>query len=481
VRGGAALLVAEAFDFALRIVSVVVLARMLAPEHFGLLAMVTAVTAIAERFKDLGLAAATVQRESITAPQISTLFWMNVAVGAALMLCVGAMAPLLVSFYGDPRLHYITLALAVGFLFGGLVVQHQALLRRQMRFGALAAIQIGASLISVALAVVAALLDYGYWALVIREVSRSMLVALGTWVALPWVPAGPSRGTGTRVMVKFGWDVTAFNFVWFLSSNFDQILIGRLFGASVLGLYRQGVNLVLAPIGQLTFPINSVAEAGLSRLRNHPEDYRRYFSRTVATISCITMPAAAFLAVFAEPIVIVVLGEKWKEATPFFQLFAISILFRPAVAVTGAVLISSGMSRRYLHSGMIGGCGLVACVAAGAPWGALGIAWGHVAYSYLLLPPIIAWIIRGSPVRLKDLTQAMVRPLIATGLAGLALLSLRALTPSFSPVAQLAAGAAAAPILVLGLWATLPGGLAEIQGIVKGAKGLLRRQTQPSA
>jgi len=479
VRGGAALMVAEAFDFTFRIVSVVILARMLLPEHFGVIGMVTAITAIAERFKDMGLSAATVQRETITAAQVSNLFWINAAVGVAMMLGVAVLAPLLVRFYHEPRLLDITLALATGFLFGGLVVQHQALLRRQMRFGSISFIQIGASLLSLVVAVAVALMDYGYWALVVREVSRSIFVAVGTWIALPWVPSGPSRRTGIRSMVRFGGDVTAFNFFWFLSANFDQILVGRLFGATSLGLYRQGVNLVLSPITQLSYPVHSVAEAGLSRLQDRPDEYRRYVSRTVTTIACMTMPLAAFLAVFAKPIVLVVLGETWQEAAPFFQLFAIAVFFQPAVSVTGAILISSGLSRRYLQSGLIGAVGLVICVAAGAAWGAIGVAWGHVAYSYILVPPMIAWIIMGTPVRLRDLVDAMARPLVASLLSAAALLAARDAMSAFSPLAILMVGAALAPLLVLGFWALLPGGIGEIRTIIGGATTLLRREPAP--
>jgi PST family polysaccharide transporter len=475
VRAGAALMLAEAFDFAFRILSVVILARMLLPEHFGIIGMVTAITAIVERFKDLGLSAATVQRETITPAQVSNLFWVNVAVGSALMLGVAALAPLLVRFYHEPRLFDITLALAAGFFFGGLAVQHQALLRRQMRFGALAVIQISASLLSLAVAIAMALADFGYWALVAREVLRAVFIAAGTWIALPWRPMLPSKGTGVKSMLKFGGDVTAFNFLWFLSANFDQILVGRLFGATALGLYRQGVNLVLSPITQLTYPIHSVAEAGLSRLQGHPEDYRRYVARTITTISAMTMPLAVFLAVFAEPIVLVVLGEKWRHAAPFFQLFAVAVFFRPAVSVTGAVLISSGLSRRYLHSGAIGATGLVICVAIGAAWGATGVAWGHVAYSYLLVPPMIAWIVRGTPIKFLDIVRAMARPLLASLVCAALLLWSATLTAPLAPLLQLIVGAIVAPPVILGVWAALPGGAAELRIILGGAAALLRR------
>jgi O-antigen/teichoic acid export membrane protein len=138
-------MVAECADFAIRLGSVAVLARLLVPEYFGLLSMVTAITSIAERFKDLGLSNATIQKREITHEQVSTLFWLNAGMGVAMMLVVAGLAYPVSLFYADARLIPITSAIAIGFPLSGMAIQHQALLRRQMKFTQLAAIQISAS------------------------------------------------------------------------------------------------------------------------------------------------------------------------------------------------------------------------------------------------------------------------------------------------------------------------------------------------
>ena len=175
LRAGAIAMSAEAIEFVLRLGSLAVLARLLIPEYFGLISMVMALTAIAERFKDLGLALVTVQRKEITYEQVSTLFWLNAALGLLIFLLIAACARPIADFYGDSRLFTITLVIATGFLWGGITIQHQALLRRQMQFGRLAAIQLSASVLSIVVAVVLAVLDFGYWALVAREVLRNVI------------------------------------------------------------------------------------------------------------------------------------------------------------------------------------------------------------------------------------------------------------------------------------------------------------------
>ncbi|HMB74087.1 MAG TPA: oligosaccharide flippase family protein, partial [Gammaproteobacteria bacterium] len=209
VRGGLFNAVAEGADFILRVGSIAILARLLVPEHFGLIGMVTAITAIAERFKDLGLSVVTVQREEISHEQVSALFWVNAALGLAAGLIVAALAVPIASFYADERLVYITLAIALTFVWGGLAIQHQAILRRSMKFGQIATINISASLGSIVIAIVLAANGFGYWALVAREVARSVLVAIGTWACCRWVPSLPTRRTGARAMVSFGGSVTA--------------------------------------------------------------------------------------------------------------------------------------------------------------------------------------------------------------------------------------------------------------------------------
>ena len=157
IRGGAVVIAAQAIQFVLRTCSTVVLARLLSPEDYGLFGMTTVVVNFAHLFKDLGLSAATVQKAEINHQQVSTLFWINLAISCAIALIVVVLAPVVAGFYNEPLLTGITLALAINFVFSGLIVQHQALLQRQMRFSSLAKIQIVSMLVGVIAAIVSGL------------------------------------------------------------------------------------------------------------------------------------------------------------------------------------------------------------------------------------------------------------------------------------------------------------------------------------
>jgi O-antigen/teichoic acid export membrane protein len=459
IHSGAFAMGAEGVEFVLRLGSIIVLARLLVPEQFGLVAMVTAITAVAERFKDLGLSVATVQRKEISHDQVSTLFWVNTATGLGITFLIAALAVPIARFYGDPRLVPICIALGSTFFFGGITIQHQALQRRLMRFGQLALIQIGAGAVSVAIAIAVALMDYGYWALVAREVSRSVLVLLGTWLCIPWIPGRPSRQADVKSMLIFGGDVTAFSLVWsFVTFNLDQILIGKLFGATQLGLYRQGINLVLAPITQLSFPVSTVAEATLSRLQDATDRYHRYYLRFLGALTSLTMPLAGFVVVFAEEIVHVALGARWVASGDYLRIFAIAALVRPAAFTAGFVMVTCGMSRRYLWWGLFQSIGLAAFLLIGVQWGPKGVAFAHVAASYLLLLPLLYWAFIDTPIRLEDFASTVQKPLAATLVMATVLFAVKFTGPVDGRLRLLALGGALALPAYLGAWLLLPGG-----------------------
>src|SRR5712691_2570431 len=170
IRGGFAKALAQGASLVLRMGSLMVLARLLAPRDFGLVGMVAAFTGVLNLFRDFGLSSATVQRLNVTDDQISTLFWINVLVGVILGLLLMAMAPVVVIFYHEPRLLWVTVILAAAFIFNGAGVQHTALLERQMRFTALATIDVISLVVSTFIGISIAVAGFGYWALVAAAV-----------------------------------------------------------------------------------------------------------------------------------------------------------------------------------------------------------------------------------------------------------------------------------------------------------------------
>ncbi|HKF56734.1 MAG TPA: lipopolysaccharide biosynthesis protein, partial [Blastocatellia bacterium] len=311
VRGGLATITSQGTQFLLQSVMTVVLARLLTPADFGIVAMVVAVTGLGQAFADLGLSEATIQREDINDRQVSALFWINVAIGLALMLITVGLAPILAWFYHEPRLKEIALVLSSLFLIGGLRVQHDALLKRQMRFRAVAIRDVASSAVGVSAAILMAWRGAGYWAIVAFPVASQFNRMALSWLAARWIPGLPRRGANVRSLVTFGGNVAGSYLLTNMTRNADNVLIGWWWGATPLGLYSRAYNLLMLPVRQLSLPVGSVAVPTFSRMQHDPERFARYYLRVVSLMAWISTPVFGFLFVAAGPVIAMALGHQW--------------------------------------------------------------------------------------------------------------------------------------------------------------------------
>jgi PST family polysaccharide transporter len=466
-----------ALDFVLRLASTLILARLLVPEHFGLVAMVTILTRIAESVATLGLSTTTVQTQEINHRQCSNLFWVNAALGVFLAAMLVLFSPVIASFYGDERLQTISLALSLSFVFTGLSVQHEALLRRQMKLPQVAGNRLAATFVSVCLAIGLALGGFGYWALVWKEVAQSFLIAFGSWTLCPWLPAGPSRHANMHRLLRFGRDMTVTQLLLATSAQFDSLLIGKIAGAADLGLYRQAHNLMKAPIDRLNAPIFSVSQPGLSILQGEPGRYRRYYRRILLVVSMATVPLGVFTAIYAHEIVVVALGQKWVGAVVFLRIFGLAAAIQPALGTTGIVTITCGNSGRFFVVSLVYNATMVILMFTGIRWGAVGIATARVASLVLLMPWALYYGFAGTPVSVGDFFRSVSRPFIATVTMAAALLLLRYYADLESDLLSLAAGCGAAVPLYFLAFILLPGGRTQLQSLVNELLGALRKRS----
>jgi PST family polysaccharide transporter len=446
VRGGAVTLASQGVKFVLQVGSTMVLARLLTPADFGLIAMVSAVTGFVALFRDLGLSMATLQRAEITHAQVSTLFWINVALSVLLSLVVACLAPVVAWAYGEPRLALITVALASTFVFGGLAAQHQALLRRQMRFGALALIEIVPMAVGIAMAVLLALSGAGYWALVGMAATTAAATAAAAWAASRWRPGKPSWSRDVREMIAFGGNLTGFHFTNYFGRNADQALIGWSAGPGPVGLYSKAYGLLMMPLVQILGPMGSVALPVLSRLQGQPEEFRRYYLRAIQLLAYGTLPLITLMGVTSAEIVHFLLGPQWAEAGRIFTLLAIAALFQPIFATAGWIHTSLGRTDRLLRWGLMSDPLYVLSFVVGLPWGPTGVALSYAICVNLLFLPGMAYAFKPSAVRLRDFLSAIWRPAALSGVLFLAAAGTRSIVAGSGPAALLSACLGAATL-----------------------------------
>ena len=420
VRGGAARLAAQAASLALRTGALVVLARLLSPKDFGLVGMVTALTGVLGMFRDFGLSAAVVQRSDITTDQHSTLFWINVLLGALLALVILAAAPAIAAFYHEPRLRWVAAVLGTAFLFNAVGIQHSALLQRQMRFTAMAAISLASLVVGTALAIGGAAAGYGYWALVASSVTTPLVASIGFWLATGWVPGRPRRRAGIRSMMHFGGTLTLDNFIAYISLNADKVMIGRFLGADAIGVYGRAFQILTIPGSAVNSAAGEVAFAALSRLCNDPARLKSYFLKGFSLILGLTLPITIACALFADDIVLVLLGPKWQASTEIVRLLAPTTAVGAVVIPLRWLIYSLGLVQRGLKISLVYGPVLILGCLLGLPHGLTGVAFAYSTVCVLWLVPDVVWCVHGTPISLGDVAAVVIRPLACGVLAGAA-------------------------------------------------------------
>jgi O-antigen/teichoic acid export membrane protein len=404
VSGGFVAGGAQGITFVINLASAVALARLLSPEEFGLVAMVAAVTSYLGLLREAGLSTATVQTKTITQEQVSNLFWINVALGCMLGLLGMGLAPAVAWFYGDPRLAGIMVALAFTFFLTGPTVQHQALLSRQMRFRAIAGIDVTSLMVGVALGLGLALSGFGYWSLVGMQLGMASTTLALTWWVSGWRPTLPKRRTGVSALVKLGAHLTASDLIARLARNSDAILIGRVWGAGPLGLYSRAQALLVRPLEQMLWPVSSVLLPVLSRLQSDPQRYRQTFLRAFEAVALVALPMTALFFALSGPLIAVLLGPGWEGAAPLFAGFALAAVSMPLATAASWLFISQGRGRDLLHAYSVLSVLLVSAIAVGVAWGPLGVVLGLSVYYLLIRMPILYHLAgRQGPVRAGDL------------------------------------------------------------------------------
>ena len=438
IRGGAARLASQVATLVLRTGAMVVLARLLDPKDFGLVGMVTAFTGVLSWFRDFGLSAAAVQRADITEDQHSTLFWINVLFGALLAGVTLAAAPAIATFYHEPSLLWVTVVLGTAFLFNAVGIQHSALLQRQMRFTAMAMISLASLGAGTAVAIGGAAIGYGYWALVASSVVTPLVASIGFWLATGWIPGAPRRRAGIRSMMHFGGTLTLNGIVAYIGFNADKVMIGRFLGVDAVGIYGRGFQVINMPIDNLNSAVGEVAFSALSRVQNDPVRLRNYFLKGFSFVLGLTLPITIACALFADDVVLVLLGPKWQASTEIVRLLAPTIAVMAIINPMGWLISSLGLVRRSLKIALVFTPLMILGCVLGVPYGVTGVAFAYSAVMVLWVVPHVAWCVHGTAISLRDVAATVIRPLASGVVAGAVGYAVRLMCGEFlSPLPRL--------------------------------------------
>lgn len=419
VRGGSVTLFNRFCDYGVQIICTVIIARILTPSDFGLVAIATAITGFFFIFRNLGLSDATVQRKTITHEQVNTLFWINVAASIVFTLILMAFAPIISWFFKDSRLTSIVIISSFSFVAAGFSTQHQALLKRDLRFMAIAVNDFVSIIISFSVSLIMAIKGFGYWALVVRPLVLSFSLCVGFWILCPWIPTRPSWARGIKPMLKFGINIVAYYIVDYFSKNLDKTLIGWKYGTTQLGYYSKAFQLFWAPVNQLTVPLSGVAVSTLSKLQNDRARYHAYYLKAIQFIAFCGFPLSIFLTVSSGDLIRVLLGEQWTAAAGIFSILGVSAGIQLIVSTRAWLFISLGRTDRWFYTGIVSAVVMAVFIVIGLQFGTTGVAIAYSAFVYLSLVPSLWY--AGEPIGISflDIFKVLWKPFVSSMVAGI--------------------------------------------------------------
>ena len=465
VRSGAVVIAAQIGGAVIAIVVVAVLARLLRPTDFGLIAMAFPIVVIATVLRNFGLDIGIINREQLDAALVNSIFWLSLRLNFLMTLALAAMAPALAWFYGEPRLIGVTLALASGVFVLSFGAQHETLLKRQMRFDLLSATNVLSNLAGAIAAVVSALLGAGYWSLVIQTVTTFFVRSLLAWMICDWRPRWKHAPSGEfddtlRSMRASGRNLTGTRVLTLASNYFDRVIVGWLAGASVLGLYENGRRLAFFAVDALHSPLLDVAVAGFSRAGSDDARYRSFAIKSVQLVLATTLPVLAFIFVEAGAVTSLVLGARWADAIPFARLLAVAAFAQSLTRILTWFYLSRDETARQVRWFALQTVVIFAAICFGA-WrnGPHGVAWALAAATCLLTIPAIFYGLSQSPFTARDFAQAAARPVLVS-LASAAILWAMELLRVFPgpPWVHCALSIPSYCAIYAGLWMVLPRG-----------------------
>jgi PST family polysaccharide transporter len=469
VRGALVSTGGQFLRLGIQIAGIAILARLLDPADYGLVAMASVLVTFGEIFREFGLSAAAVQSRTLSRVQRNGLFWANTALGLVLALAACVIAYPLSWFFGQPEVVHLAQAMSLIFVLNGATAQYRASLTRSLRFARIAGADIAAQAIGLAAGVAAALAGWGYWSLAVMQLSLSGSSLLLLGLAAGWLPGRPRRGAGLGGFWRYGRGLVAAQLVTYAGANADKFALGYLLGPAPLGLYDRAYRLVNMPLAQMRGPLTTVALPVLSRLQDEQERYVAALLRGQAVLGYTIIPTMAVLAGASTPVVAVVMGDRWLESGPILGALAVAGALQLLAYVGYWVYLSRALTTQLFHFTMVSVALRIACIIVGSFWGAFGIAVGVAVASGLQVPVSIAWLSRVGNVPFWPIMRGAIRAFVMAVLAGVAAWSAVQALVGAGSLAQLAgAGAAALGVYLLGL--LIPSVRADVMVLVGLAK-----------
>jgi O-antigen/teichoic acid export membrane protein len=406
------LTLSQASRIILQLVSLFILSRLLKPSEYGLLAMATVATNFAFLLRDMGTAAAVVQKENLTEETTSTVFWLNVGMGLFLTLALVIASPFFASYFRIDRLAPVLCLLSVVFPITSASAVHQSLLERRSGFKTLARIEIVSSIVGLVIAITLAYLGFGVYSLVWNTLASAICSSLQLWTSSSWRPKKIWNMIEFKSLWGFSGNLTGFNFINFFARNADSMVIGRVLGSVQLGIYSQAYKVMMFPLQSMSYVAGRALFPVMSRQQAERDKMAVLYFRSLRLIATLTAPMMAGLWLLREPFVAIALGKQWGEVPIVLAWLAPVGFLQSLISTTGSVFMSTGRTDLMMRLGLLGTILQVGSFFIGVNWGIEGVACCYLIANILNGIPHFYFAVKQLHSNLMGLVRAIWQPVL---------------------------------------------------------------------
>ena len=353
------------------------------------MAMAFVVTNFAYLFKDMGTAAAIIQADQIANEVVNTIHWTNVGLGVLIGISIAIVAPLISIIFHEPDLTFLLCILALVFPISSFGATRQALFERDSKFSIVVKTEIAGTIVGLLVALMFAWFGAGALSLVIQMLTGIIISMVMLAMASPYRPILRWRWSEFLSVLNFSGNLFLFNFINYFSRNVDSMIIGRLLGASPLGIYTMAYRLMLFPVQNMTAVASRALYPVMSRNQGSIEEVARLYLKSIGFIAFLTAPVMAGLFVLREPFVQVVFGEKWHAVAGILAWLAPVGFIQSIVSTAGTIFMARGRTDLLFRIGVMSAIVLVSAILIGSHWGIEGVAACYLAANIIIAIPVL--------------------------------------------------------------------------------------------
>lgn len=363
----------------------IILARLIMPDQFGMIAMLVVFTAIAEVFIDSGFSTALIRKNDRTQEDCSTVYWFNIIVAIICYCILFICAPLVADFYGMAELTPILRVTSIRLVIGSLVGVHRTLLNAEMNFKALTKFNLCGAIISGSIGIVFAYLDFKVWALVLQSLASTTITSMIVWVKVKWRPSYVFSKESFREFFGFGSKILGSRLLDTIYSNIYAITIGKVYKSADLAFYNRASSLTQLTATTPTGILQSVTYPTLCKLQDDNEALKHGYRRTIRLAAFVIFPLCLGLGALAYPLINVLYTDRWIYAASLLSIIVFSMMWYPIHAINLNYLMVKGRSDLFLRLEVIKKIQGVAILCVTIPMGLEAMCWGSVCSSLLSL------------------------------------------------------------------------------------------------